>query len=242
MAMLQSYRANFGFDDDRLGRVVRNQKILLSAVRAKTYLDQNLIRADSAVPVVVEVGGAEWAEVVCIASGPSLTAGDVELVRQWLLAAPGRAVIVTNTTYQLCPWATALYAMDRAWWDVYQDDVKQKFPGKTFTAVRGCYYVQAAGSEHGGNSGIGAIYLAVAKGARRVMLLGYDCKADAGKKHWHADHPKPLKNAGRIKDWPAMFSKAAADLAAVSIVNCSRSTALQCWPVVSLEDGLSCAQ
>ena len=53
--------------------------------------------------------------VVCIASGPSLTAEDCELVRE-----SGCPVIVTNTTFRLCPWADMLYAFDRPWWNHYK--------------------------------------------------------------------------------------------------------------------------
>ena len=54
------------------------------------------------------------ATVVCIGSGPSLTAEDVDYCR-------GRAkVIAINNAYQLAPWSDVLYACDGAWWDWHQ--------------------------------------------------------------------------------------------------------------------------
>ena len=48
--------------------------------------------------------------VVVIATGPSLTAEDVDYCR-------GKArVIAINDAYTLAPWADALYATDAKWW------------------------------------------------------------------------------------------------------------------------------
>src|SRR5690606_36428084 len=92
-----------------------------------------------------------WRTVVCIASGPSLTADDVETVRRWRQEAQGEhagagqdasaggpdrewaggpvGVVVTNTTFRAAPWADVLYAMDRAWWLRYLDEVRKAFTG-----------------------------------------------------------------------------------------------------------------
>ena len=42
----------------------------------------------------------------------------------------------------------------------------------------------------GGNSGFQAINLAFLWGATRIILLGFDCKAVAGKDHWFGQHPQ----------------------------------------------------
>jgi hypothetical protein len=122
--------------------------------------------------------------VVCIASGPSLTAEDVERVR-----AAGHPVIVTNTTFRLAPWADVLFGMDSKWWKEYHKEVDSVFTGR---------------------------------------------------KHWHADHPKPLGNGASIKKWPGYFADVAknARRQGIEILNASRSTALTCFPRVTLEDVL----
>jgi len=90
-----------------------------------------------------------------------------------------------------------------------------------------------------GNSGAGAIALAAKAGARRVLLLGYDCQKTGGKAHWHGDHPEGLGNAGSIHKWPAQFAQLKASMAGVEIINCSRATALTCFPRQPLEAALA---
>src|SRR5690606_31872717 len=85
---------------------------------------------------------ALWREAVCIASGPSLTADDCDLVRRWRSAgeaageaqageaAQERAVVVVNTTFRLAPWADALFAMDENWWKHHHEEVAATFTGR----------------------------------------------------------------------------------------------------------------
>lgn len=114
----------------------------------------------------------------------------------------------------------------------------QVFAGMRCTPVAGIagtVRVQSHGTQ---NSGAGAIAVAVGFGARRVVLLGYDCQRTKGKAHWHADHPAGLGNAGSLDKWPAQFAEVARKFPAVDIVNCTRSTALECFRRASLEDML----
>ena len=181
---------------------------------------------------------AEWREkwvgrtVVCIASGPSLTLEDCETVR-----ASGHPVIVTNTTFRLCPWADVLFAFDGKWWKEYCKEVEAKFKGAKMTC-------SSAGAAYGaksllyqdwynpfGNSGASAVSLAVAAGARKIVLIGYDCqKTDDGRIHWHGDHPPQLGNAKSMRLWPKHFVAVAKMAKDVEIINCSRRTALTCFP------------
>lgn len=70
-------------------------------------------------------------------------------------------------------------------------------------------------------------------------MLGYDCGyGKQGQKHWHADHPYGLGNAGSVRKWPAQF--AALDMGGVRVINASRATALDCFERMSLEEALRC--
>ncbi|WKT59112.1 hypothetical protein Q2E61_09245 [Microbulbifer thermotolerans] len=92
----------------------------------------------------------------------------------------------------------------------------------------------------GGNSGAGAIALADLFGARRVILLGYDCKTGRdGRRHWHGDHPSALKNAGSLPRWPDQFEKMARRMRHLEIINATRDTALTMWPRMDLEKALN---
>jgi hypothetical protein len=170
--------------------------------------------------------------VACVASGPSLTPDDCDAVR-----AAGLPTIVTNTTFRLCPWADVLMGFDGRWWREYRAEVDEVFKGRKLT----CSQLKTVGAEslYGvpwfrlfANSGASAISLAISAGARRVLLLGYDCQMTGGRAHWHPDHPKSLTNCKSMPNWPQIFASVAkfAKSKDVEVVNCSRETALKCFP------------
>ncbi len=191
--------------------------------------------------------------VVCIASGPSLTPEDVAFVR-------GKAkVIVVNTSYLLCPWADVLYAADFKWWHWMHDRVKRQewaaFDGLRYSLTKESerygVTVLRRGSEDGlslkpthlstgKNSGYQAINLAVLLGASRVVLLGYDMQpGPKDEEHWHADHPNKSRSPyARFQSYFPTLVQPLAE-AGVSIVNCTRRTALECFPRQVLRDALA---
>jgi hypothetical protein len=71
------------------------------------------------------------------------------------------------------------------------------------------------------------------------VLLGYDMqRGPKGQEHWHAEHPSPSRPD--YKNWLHRFSTLVEPLsgAGVSIWNCSRATALECFPRRPLRDVL----
>lgn len=182
-------------------------------------------------------------EVFCLASGPSLTPEDVEIVRQWRERSSGRRVLVVNTTYQAARWADALYAMDHGWWRRYWKDVSKTFTGQAYSSM--CVMPLAKTISMGRhrdfkpvkNSGADAIQLAVWHGASTVYLLGYDCQHDKGKTHWHGSHPRPLGDARKVAEWPELFLQVRKSTK-VPIINCTRQTALRMFDRMKLEDAI----
>jgi hypothetical protein len=141
--------------------------------------------------------------VFCLASGPSLTAEMVGLVMD-------RPTIVVNSSALLAPWATVLYFTDSSWYEQHRDLVAE-FPGLVVTMSRTAKrelpdkvrrikmfgdpdlpaMFPPVGSglvRQGRSSGHTAIALAIAMGARRVVLLGYDCRVVDGREHHHDDY------------------------------------------------------
>jgi hypothetical protein len=161
-------------------------------------------------------------KIVCIASGPSVTAEDCEAVRR-----AGLFTIVTNSAYQIAPWANALYACDAKWLQVYRDKVP---PGMLVFSHVDYSRVVKPRSPDVKNSGANAIGLAVSMGASDVILLGYDCKLTGGKTHFHGDHPPPLGNCKNLALWAPKFAMMAGHCKSVNVVNCSRDTALEAFP------------
>ena len=188
-----------------------------------------------------------WAgrTVACVASGPSLTREDCDALHEASLPA-----IVTNTSFRMAPWADVLFAFDAAWLKAYHAELVRDFRGLIIsaaveTSVRRygaeSIHGQQAVVHHYGNSGSAALALAVASGARRVLLLGYDCRrAPDGRAHWHEPHQKPLNDPRTMEMWPRQFAQIAGHARTMrcEVVNCSRVTALTCFPRVALEDEL----
>lgn len=171
--------------------------------------------------------------VVCLASGPSLCAEDVEAVR-------GMPTIVTNTTFRAAPWADVLYGFDLRWWRAHIEEVRATFSGRKICRAPDAHRefpdVESTSSKTWytiySNSGACAISIAIAARARRVILLGYDCsKSPEGRWHWHGDHPKTMSNCASIANWPHHFKQVARHAldSGVEVINCSRRTALDCF-------------
>lgn len=172
--------------------------------------------------------------VVCIASGPSLTAEDCALVER-----SGLPSVVVNTSWRIARFADVLLAGDGAWWDANAAEVD-------IHAHRVCCG-QAAARRHGveffkplqahWNSGMAAIWYAQARGAGQVILLGYDCRVVDGRRHWHPDHEK-TKNPpeSMVRGWARNFAQMPCS---GPVMNASRDTTITRWPRVSLEHALS---
>lgn len=130
--------------------------------------------------------------------------------------------------------------MDRAWWRKHGAEAAKQFRGDRLTSSSGCPFAKTVKFDRGDNSGAGAMSLAEHFGARRIILIGYDCQyAPDGKRHWHGDHPKGLGNAVSMPKWKAQFHEMAGKLGHCEIINASRATALPFWPRMSLAEALS---
>jgi hypothetical protein len=155
------------------------------------------------------------------------------------------------------PWADVLYACDASWWIHYFAEAAGVMgPAEMWTCAaraRDQFHLnyifgspmkglsKRTDQIHTGyNSGYQAIGLAYLWGAKRIRLLGFDMMRSGGKTHWHGDHPKQLGNGGRFHDWCKQMAPLAADAkeAGVEIINCSRKTALTCFPRLSIQEAL----
>jgi len=226
---------------------------------ATGYAEKYLYPPNEPKPVKADLAW-EGATVVILASGESLTAEQVEMVRLWQTD-PFCRVIAINTTFRLAPWADLLYACDGKWWDCVDPNTKIKYAeeaaqhfskdamwtqDKRAAEVYGLRYVKSErkpglsrvkGVIHqGANSGFQAINLAFLAGARRFILLGFDCKGN----HWHGSHPSPINTGMPHSTWKKEFITLAADLEkeGVEVVNCSPGTALRAFKTGKLDEEL----
>lgn len=173
-----------------------------------------------------------------------------------LLEAKAR-VIAINDAWRLAPFADLLYAADGPWWLKYRG--VPDFAGEKWTQDKGEGAAEAAQrfglhvvrSEigksvsfdpayiaQGYNSAFQAMNLAVHFGAVRIVFLGLDCQAEAGRTHWFGDHPPGLLKASPYPLFRAAFEAAAPQLreAGVEVINCSRATALTCFRRATIEE------
>lgn len=177
--------------------------------------------------------------VVCIASGPSLTADDCELVRR-----SGLFTIVVNTTFRMAPWAHVLYAGDRQWWNHYGSEAKEVFSDCWTASIDSAerFGIRRFEARDFENSGYQAIEVAILHyQASRVILLGYDMQHTGGRRHHHADHPQPMENADAVDDWPARFIDLRDKFHQIEIINATRVTALTCFRRADLAKALEVA-
>lgn len=197
----------------------------------------------------------EGKTVVCLATGPSITQEQVDRVK-------GLPAIAVNDAYLLAPWADVLYFADHKWYGwhckraEFQSFAGQKVSiqnhglevrdktvlllGKFFDSTK----PDVALSEDprilctGSNSGYQALNIATLSGARKVVLLGYDCRDVDGKAHFFGAHPDGTKPG-----YPSIkvhFQRAAkaAERMGIDVVNCSPGTNLDCFRLSRLEDEL----
>jgi hypothetical protein len=87
----------------------------------------------------------------------------------------------------------------------------------------------------GGNGGFHALNLAIQFGARRIVLVGYDCRIDLGI-NWHGGHQHGLPNKGIVSviRWRQVLDAQAPSLKqlGVEVLNASAVSALTAYPKV----------
>ncbi len=135
-----------------------------------------------------------------------------------------------------------LFAMDAKWWDHHIKEVRNSVQSELVSSSsqvtkHGIYKVMINGRplDPFGNSGAASVNLSHVMGAKKIILLGFDCQRTGGKAHWFGDHPVMLGNAGSLDKWPEQFNKLSKAMKGVDVVNCTRETALECFPCEPLE-------
>jgi len=91
----------------------------------------------------------------------------------------------------------------------------------------------------GDNSGYQAINLAYHLGAERIILLGYDMMIQGDKRHWFGNHPGDMNAASCYPNFIRHFETIKPEDYGLEIWNCSRRTALNCFPCHDLDECLA---
>ena len=176
-------------------------------------------------------------DIFCIASGPSLTKADCDLV-----ARSGVDICCVNNSWKMFDEIDYLYAGDLKWWNAYGEEINipvgEKWTCAKSAAAKFDLNLHIANGPF--NSGMRAIQWAIERGYKYIGLLGYDCSIKNGA-HFHGEHqfPKtrPLTEK-KVDNWHVQFAKVARQAKAekTKIYNCSRETELGCFLRANLED------
>ena len=88
----------------------------------------------------------------------------------------------------------------------------------------------------GDNSGYQAINLALLLGAERIILLGFDLMMTGTQRHWFGDHPDPMNVTSNYPGFISHFATIKPEEYGLEIWNCSRRTALNCFPCFNFDE------
>ncbi len=191
--------------------------------------------------------------IAVLATGPSLCAADVDYCR-----GKATAVIAIKDAIDLAPWADVLYSCgsDTGQWWPRNGDRLASFPGLRYTldpkAAKWATVLQLGAMTGlstdpgalctGKNSGFQAIGLAFLLGAIRILLLGFDQQpaADGREYFFGRSHPY-ARPAPPFAAFRPAFASIVEPLTAhgVSVINCSRVSALTVFPRQTLAEALA---
>lgn len=187
------------------------------------------------------------ATAFCLAGGPSLRGADLETLR-------GRHVIAVNSSCHIAPWAEILFFTDNSWFEQHEAIVAG-WPGEVVTCSRAAKVkwpdrVKRIHAEtradfpppgspiirQGRSSGHTAVALAIALGAARVVLLGYDMRIVEGRSHHHDDYRcrDGAVYSGEFIPGFDGWAETAARIGA-EILNATPGSALTQFPMIGIE-------
>jgi hypothetical protein len=176
----------------------------------------------------------------------------------------GRAkFIAINKSWEICPWADALYACDHQWWEARSGcpefrgelkicvDYRVKNHPEWNIRLLACektgdrFIMDPLGTVGwGGNSGFNCLNFAAQLRPSKILLVGFDMTKRFGA-HWHEPHDVTtgLSNpsAFSIDRWRRVtdgVSRHLRDLGIV-VINCSPVSALKHFPKMTFEDALN---
>lgn len=188
--------------------------------------------------------------VFLLGGGDSLRGFDIERLR-------GRRILAVNSSVRMAARIAGpedvLYFSDTGWFDGHQAEI-EAWPGLVFSVSRRakgrmpdrvhrpqmfeCSAFDVPGKlRHGLSSGHIAVSLAIAGGAGRCVLLGYDMRLIGGRSHHHDDYGRTTEQDvldGFLKGF-AGWHRDALDVG-VDVVNASPGSALAEFPLVDLAD------
>ena len=159
----------------------------------------------------------------------------------------------------MLPTAEHVYSTDHRWYEHHIGDLARDYEGQLWTQSiawdKSKHDPEAWGIKTltgdtsgrslskdpkvlhtGQNSGFAAVGLAYHLGAKRIILLGFDMMKHGDKRHWFGAHPGGMEVESNYIHFMNNFKKIDCKDLGIEIWNCTRRTALNCFPCYALED------
>ncbi len=106
----------------------------------------------------------------------------------------------------------------------------------------------------GGNTGFHGVHLAAKFGCRKILLCGFDMQSVAGeqadrdlkkkraRQHWFGEHEWRKNLRIPFDLFIARFTRSAPEFKkrGIQVINCTRGSALKCFPFMTIEEALAC--
>lgn len=161
-----------------------------------------------------------------LGTGPSMSQAVADSVRHL-------RVIAVNQAYEMAPWAEAIAAIDSRWWT--QNPEAKKSPAVKYSWARiPCVErVETDIVQSSTCSGVLALEVAKMRGARRVLMLGFDFHGT----HYFGPYQRPLQNTSEEyrRIHRHQFARWAKFNRDVEVINCTPGSKLDVFPMRSLD-------
>jgi hypothetical protein len=171
-----------------------------------------------------------------LGGGASLTQQIADQVRKF-------RTIVINSTARLAPWASVLFFADFNWFRDHRPII-DLWPGKVITVSRQAHQALPGKvalvapptvQDKVLTAGHHAVDVAIALGAKRIVLLGFDCRLVDARSHNHRDYRRPAKlYADTVLPMWAEYPERARQHG-VEIVNATPGSAIDVFPFATLD-------
>jgi hypothetical protein len=164
-------------------------------------------------------------KIFILAPGPSASKETAEKIRQ-----TGTPLMVVTSAFGLAPWADYIVAGDRAWWLKNPEAIKavgKKYCAHVHQGTKRITY--GAGT----NSGVLSLHVANTLGYTEIYLFGFDMKGT----HYFGPYKNGLKNTSdkNRRVHLAQYTKWRRSNKKVNVLNCTKDSAITCFPFIDYE-------
>ena len=226
-------------------------------------LSLEALQNESKQPTTGKPSWPQWLgqTVVCMATGPSLTAAQVDAVRAAAASPAGVRVIATthlglHSIEPNAAWCDVWYAADWCFWEHYKTEAIHspalKISGDTQPVEHGIADLfldtrSAAGKAlqnvpgyaiSGGHSGCQALQIAIASGASRIILVGYDCHPDGTRTNYFGRKPDAIHRDSSYSTWAPAYREIHVPNV-VEVLNATPGSAITRFQRVDLDTALA---